>query len=94
MRFFHRVLTLTTLTCVCLSASADDYRTPDPLFQSNEALDVTITAPLTTLIEERSKDEYLAGAFQFTDGDGDSVVLTSPFGPVAIFDTKPANFRQ
>jgi hypothetical protein len=75
MRFFHRVLTLTTLTCVCLSASADDYRTPDPLFQSDEALDVTITAPLTTLIEERSKDEYLAGAFQFTDGDGDSVVF-------------------
>jgi len=75
MRFFHRVLTLTTLTCLCLSASADDYRTPDPLFQGDEALDVTITAPLTTLIEERSKDEYLSGAFQFTDADGDTVVF-------------------
>jgi len=75
MRFFHRVLTLTTLTCLCLSASADDYRTPDPLFQSDEALDVTITAPLTTLIKERSKDEYLSGAFQFTEADGDTVVF-------------------
>ena len=75
MRFFHRVLTLTTLTCLCLSASADDYRTPDPLFQSDDALDVTITAPLTTLIKERSNDEYLSCAFQFTEADGDPVVF-------------------
>jgi len=73
MRFFHRVLTLVTISCLSFSASADVYSTPDPLFQSDEALDVTITAPLTTLIEERSKDEYLPGAFQYTEVDGNTV---------------------
>jgi len=75
MRVFHRVLTLTTFTCLSFSASADEYRTPDPLFQSDAALDVSITAPLTTLIKERSKDEYLAGAFQYTEADGSTVNL-------------------
>ena len=73
MRVFHCVLALITLTCLNLSASADDFRTPDPLFQSDDALEVTITAPLTTLIEERSKDEYLSGAFQYTEADGNTV---------------------
>ena len=73
MRFFHRVLTLTALTCLSFSASADEPTTPDPLFQSDEPLDVTITAPLTTLIKERPKDEYLTGAFQYTEADGDTV---------------------
>ena len=73
MCFFHRVLTLVTIGCLSFSASADVYSTPDPLFQSDEALDVTITAPLTTLIKERSKDEYLAGAFQYTEADGNTV---------------------
>ena len=73
MRVLHRVLTLTTFIFLCLSASADEYRTPDPLFQSHEPLNVSITAPLTTLIEERSKDEYLPGAFQYTEADGNTV---------------------
>jgi hypothetical protein len=73
MRVFHCVLALITLTCLSLSASADEYRTPDPLFQSDEALAVTITAPLTTLMKERSKDEYLSGAFQYTEADGNTV---------------------
>lgn len=73
MRGLHRVLTLILVTCLSFSASADEYRTPDPLFQSDEALDVTIIAPLTTLIEERSKDEYLTGAFQYTEADGNTV---------------------
>lgn len=73
MRFLHCVLTLTTLTCLSFLASADEKSTPDPLFQNAEPLDVTITAPLTTLIKERSKDEYLAGAFQYTELDGDTV---------------------
>lgn len=43
------------------------------MFQSHEPLNVSITAPLTTLIEERSKDEYLPGAFQYTEADGNTV---------------------
>ena len=46
---------------------------PDPLFQDNETLHVTITAPLTTLVRERPKDDYLPGVFQYTETDGTTV---------------------
>jgi hypothetical protein len=73
LRVLHRALILTALSCLSLAALADVSSTPDPLFQDDEALNVTITAPLTTLIKERSKDEYLPGAFQYTELDGDTV---------------------
>jgi hypothetical protein len=43
---------------------------PDPLFQDDDTLDVTITAPLTTLVRNRPKDDYLPGVFQYTDAGG------------------------
>jgi len=73
MRSIHIVLTLSTLTCLSFSVFADEYGTPDPLFLDDETLNVTITAPLTTLIKERSKDDYLSGAFQYTGTDGNTV---------------------
>ncbi len=73
MRSIYRALTLVTFIYLSMPALADDYTMPDPLFQSNEPLDVTITAPLTTLIKERSKDDYLAGVFQYVNADGSTV---------------------
>jgi hypothetical protein len=73
MHFLYRVLTLTTMACLSFSALADVSSTPDPLFQDDQPLDVSITAPLTTLIKERSKDAYLPGAFQYTELGGDTV---------------------
>jgi len=73
MRFFKLVLTLTTFTCLSFPALAEEHATPDPLFQDDEALNVTITAPLTTLIKERSKEDYLSGVFQYATVDGDTV---------------------
>jgi hypothetical protein len=46
---------------------------PDPLFQENETLEVTITAPLTTLIRKRPKEDYLPGLFSLTGAGGTSV---------------------
>jgi hypothetical protein len=43
MRSIYRALTLATFICLSMPALADDYTMPDPLFQSNEPLDVTIT---------------------------------------------------
>jgi hypothetical protein len=43
------------------------------LFQDDETLYVTITAPLTTLVRERPKDDYLPGVFQYTEPDGTAV---------------------
>jgi len=41
-----------------------------PLFASQLPLRVTIEAPLTTLMKERPKEEYLDGTFTFTGDDG------------------------
>ncbi len=41
-----------------------------PLFASHSPLQVTIAAPLTTLMKDRPDEEYLDGAFTFTGDDG------------------------
>jgi hypothetical protein len=42
----------------------------DPLFQSDEILQVTIEGPLSTLVKEKSKEDYLNGYFRYTEADG------------------------
>lgn len=41
-----------------------------PLFADSEMLSVTIEGPLSTLIRERSDEEYYDGLFRYTAGDG------------------------
>ncbi len=52
------------------TASAVESETVDPLFQDIETLPVTISGPLTTLVRERPKDDYLPAVFQYTEADG------------------------
>ena len=54
-------------------AEAQEIITPDPLFQSNEILDVRIAAPMPTIIDERPIDEELPGKFQYTNSAGEVV---------------------
>lgn len=75
MSFLCRTVTLCTLVLLANAAWAETGKMPDPLFQSDETLDVTITAPLTTLVKERPKEEYLPGVFQFAEADGSVVNL-------------------
>lgn len=58
------------MTSVAAAASNTVAEDPDPLFQNTDALRVTISGPLTTLVRERAKDNYLLGQFSFTDIDG------------------------
>jgi hypothetical protein len=51
----------------------------DPLFQSNEILQVTFEGPLTTLIDEKSKEDYLDGKFSVVDADGSTLELDVKF---------------
>ncbi len=44
---------------------------PDPLFRSNEILDVRIIAPFTMLRRERPDDEESPGKLQFTNAAGE-----------------------
>ena len=55
------------------AASAQEARSPDPLFQSIEMLDVRIVAPLTTLLYERPLDEQLPASLQYTNSAGEAV---------------------
>ena len=68
-----------TLVAVFISFSAyadarQDHPDSDsgftPLFASHVPLEVTIEAPLTTLMNERPDDEYLEGTFSHTGSDG------------------------
>jgi len=58
-----------------VSANAQVTEKPDPLFQSNDALRVSITAPFSTLKKERPKEEYLPGVIRYEEADGTPVAL-------------------
>ena len=51
------------LSFLCFSAST----LANPLFESNATLEITIEAPLTTLVKERSDVDYLDGMISYTD---------------------------
>lgn len=72
MRFMIIVVLSTSVFTMCLAvaATADVGEAADPLFQNDEALHVSISGPLTTLVRERAKDNYLRGQFSFGDLDG------------------------
>lgn len=75
MRFLNCTVTISTVVLLTSGAWAETGRAPDPLFQSDETLQVTITAPLTSLVKERAKEGYLPAVFQFTEADGSVVDL-------------------
>jgi len=50
-------------------------QTAAPLFASHSPLQVTIEAPLTTLMKDRPEEEYLDGTFGFTGDDGTEQTL-------------------
>ena len=58
------------LVCLVTVANADLAEGRDPLFQTSDALQVTIAGPLTTLVRDRAKDNYLRGQISVTDVDG------------------------
>ncbi len=62
------------LICAILMVSPLTFaQEADPLFQSDEILQVTIEGPLNTLITEKSKEDYLNGHFRYIDADGSPV---------------------
>ena len=71
MKFSFTIVVL--LVFLQAAASAGDL--PDPLFQDDATLAVTITGPLTTVAKERPKEDYVPGQFSFTAADGTSVSL-------------------
>ena len=70
----HRwTLVVTAWFLVISSAAAQDSKLPDPLFQSNDVLEVRLTAPIRALIVDRPFEEELLGSLRFEDADGQLV---------------------
>ena len=46
---------------------------PDPLFQDDSVVEITITAPMKSLLRVRSDEDYLPGTLAYTDADGSVV---------------------
>ena len=75
MHFFYRTVVILLFMSPAVTALAEESETPDPLFQDVDILEATITAPLTTLVKERPKEDYLPGVFQYSEADGTAVKL-------------------
>lgn len=48
---------------------------PDPLFRSDAVLNVTLSAPLTTLVRERPTEEELLGTLSYVADNGEQTML-------------------
>lgn len=75
MDFMQRFLIVAALILLAVTANAQVSEKPDPLFQSNDPLRVYLSGPFTTIIKERSKEDYLPGVITYPDDDGTSVPL-------------------
>lgn len=62
---------------------------PDPLFQSADILRVRITAPIHTLLSERSDERDLDGIFQYTDDAGENIEVSVGIRTRGISRLKP-----
>jgi len=75
MILISRFTQVVVLLLLITSANGQVSAKPDPLFQTNDPLRVYLSGPFTTLIEERSKEDYLPGVVRYTEKDGTSVSL-------------------
>jgi hypothetical protein len=66
---------LGSLTLACRIASAHEVSGPAPLFADDSLLEVTIAAPLETLMRERPDVEYLDGTFSYRAPHGSTTTL-------------------
>jgi len=73
MHFLNRTAAVVTFFVLAVPATAQVSAPPDPLFQDTRIIDARIVAPLSTLVRERPKEDYLSGVFQYTESDGTAV---------------------
>jgi hypothetical protein len=67
---FRIFLVSTALLLVASAAPALETGDADPLFQGDEVIEISVTAPMETLLGERPNDLYLRGTLSFEEEDG------------------------
>ena len=75
MPLSHWTLITAALFLLTFEVSAQEPKAADPLFQSDEILDVRIVAPLTSIISGRSDELELPGTLHYTSDAGETVDL-------------------
>lgn len=75
LRFVTFCLLAVTSSLSAVSAGEQKPAKSNPLFADNSLLEVTITAPLSTLMRERSSDSELMGQLTYEDEELGAVVL-------------------
>lgn len=89
MKVFCRTIMI-ALTVLSLPAAAAG--SPDPLFEDDAALNVVITAPLSTLLRARPEEPPLAGVFSYREADGTSVELDLQISARGNFRKRTCDF--
>jgi hypothetical protein len=69
----RKLLFVAALLFVVPVAMALEPGEPDPLFQDDSVIEIRITAPMKSLLGERSDEEYLPGTLTYTEADGSVV---------------------
>ena len=67
---FRKLLIAIVVSLATSTAFALEPGEPDALFQDKSVIEITITAPMKTLLGERPNDEYLRGTLSYTDAGG------------------------
>ncbi len=73
MRPRHASWPLAAALSLLAGAPCADDGAPDPLFATDDVLELRIEAPLDTLLDERPDDEYLPGQLTWRDASGADV---------------------
>lgn len=75
LRFATFCLLAVVSNLTAVNADEQARAKPNPLFSDNSLLEITITAPITTIMRERSNEEYLMGQLTYEDEESGAVVL-------------------
>lgn len=69
------VLVLAGSLAAASDAIADTPAEPDPLFRSHDVLDIHITAPMSTLLDERPDEDYLPAKLSWFEPGGEQMTV-------------------
>ena len=75
MTTLRATLFLFTFALAATASAGDDKRKTAPLFSSDDILEVTIRAPFTTIMRERSLDEDQPATLTYTDTEAGEVTV-------------------
>ncbi|MDX1518380.1 MAG: hypothetical protein R3288_16145 [Woeseiaceae bacterium] len=72
---FLLLLALASKASMAVDADAAEPRAPDPLFQDHDVVEIHITAPMSTLVDERPDEDYLPATLSWVEPGGERMTV-------------------